>query len=87
MMMDDGLRDAFQNSFVVTVVPPPSPKKTVISSHHIRQKLSPTSHDSSKNQLRVSMMEPGCWLSAMAAGATLSAPSSTELGQECMRAG
>ena len=26
------------------------------------------------------MMEPGCWLSAMAAGATLSAPSSTELG-------
>ena len=28
------------------------------------------------------MMEPGCWLSAMAAGATLSAPNSTELGQE-----
>ena len=80
---------------MVTVVPPPSAKKTVISSHHIRQKLSPTSHDSSKNQLRnggcpllrVSMMEPGCWLGAMAAGATLSAPNSTELGQECMRAG
>ena len=46
-----------KNSFVVTVVPPPSPKKTVISSHHIRQKLSPTSHDSSKNQLRNAQSE------------------------------
>ena len=38
--------------FVVTVAPPP-PKKRVISSHHITQKLSPTSHASIKNnQLR-----------------------------------
>ena len=61
--------------------------KTKAVTHIPRQQQEPTQKWLCCPLLRVSMMEPGCWLSAMAAGATLSAPSSTELGQECMRAG